>query len=119
MSLEDAVKIGREGEGEGQFLWPNGLAFIRNHREEADENPPSSLLAVTDFNNNRVQTFDRKGHFVRDVRSASLRGPTDVCQLADRRLCVVPYLGVNRRDEPLVRYTTFSLVVGEEGTWCT
>ncbi len=56
-TVEDLVRIGRDGEGAGQFLWPNGLAFIAEKSEDewggvAGE---GSLLAVTDFNNNRCQ----------------------------------------------------------------
>ena len=65
-------RLGRPGQGAGQFVRPAGLAL--DHRE---------MLYVADSGNNRIQVIDSEGNFVseygvRGWRTGEFDNPTDV-----------------------------------------
>ncbi len=52
VSIKMIKQWGSRGEGEGQFIIPNGIAVLRN-----------GMVLVVDCRNNRIQKFDRSGDF--------------------------------------------------------
>jgi len=57
VSVKMMKQWGSRGEGDGQFIIPNGLAILRN-----------GLVLVVDCRNDRIQKFDRTGEFIEIIK---------------------------------------------------
>jgi hypothetical protein len=78
-----ASRVGAAGEGQGEFLWPNGVCFVRPGEECGDGGGDDALLlAVTDFNNDRVQLLTPEGRSLPAPHRSLHHSPTLCVRMA-------------------------------------